>query len=46
MTGRHQSHDEHEQTDEAARDPEDHAGVRETERDYGHEGGDDERCHR
>ena len=25
--GRHQGHDEYEQTDEAARDPEDHAGV-------------------
>ena len=40
--GRHQGHDDDEQADEAARDPEDHAGVREAVGDHGHEGGDDE----
>ena len=40
--GRHQGHDEHEQTDEAPRDPEDHAGVQEAVSDHRHEGGDNE----
>jgi len=33
---------EHEQPDEAAGDPEDHDGVREADRNDGHEGGNDE----
>lgn len=40
--GRDEGHDEHEQSDEASGDPEDHDGVREADRDDGHEGGDDE----
>lgn len=44
--GRDQGNDEHEPPAEPAPDPADTAGIRETVRNHGHEGGDDERRHR
>ena len=46
FSGSDESNDEHEPADEVAADSEDHAGVREAVGDHGHEGGNDERCHR
>ncbi len=44
--GRHQSHAEHEQATQVARDTKNHDGIRETERNDGHEGGDHDGRHR
>lgn len=42
----HQGHAEHEPTTESPANTKDPAGFRKTIRDDGHEGGDDQRCHR